>query len=236
MIALQTGQQQMVITIIDYDTYQPSTATRGQQTDQQWAGNGPETEEGKKKRKESIPSDVNFGSWYEVYPRKQARNDAERAYLRVMAAGEISAADLLARTVAYAASVKEWPPERRQFIPHPATWLNSGRYMDEPDAAPAMARSCKIEAPARNAGTFGDADWRECLAQYEQTGKWLAGYWGPASGEPGCLVPPALIVKSLGTGSTHCERTAQPKGAKNDLDIPDFLRRASEPHGFRVKH
>src|SRR5262245_53912056 len=42
MIALQTGQQQTVITIINYDVYQLSTKTKGQQTGHHWASNGPE--------------------------------------------------------------------------------------------------------------------------------------------------------------------------------------------------
>jgi hypothetical protein len=215
MIALQTGQQQTVVTIVNYDAYQPRTKTRGHETDQQWASNGPETEEGKKERKESrAPSDADFGSWYATYPRKKGRKAAERAYLKLMELGEISATDLLARTTAYAESVKAWTPERRQFIPHPATWLNSGRYLDEPDAAPAMAGSPKIEAPTRDHTTFGESDWRECLEQYQQTEKWSARYWGPAPGEPGCLVPAALIVKPITTGPNG-ERTALPEGGQN---------------------
>jgi hypothetical protein len=102
-----------------------------------------------------------------------------------------------------------------------------GGYLDEPDAGPAMAGSPKIEAPVRNPGTFSETDWLERLAQYQKSRTWPACYWGPAPGEPGCLVPAALIVKPIGAGPTHGDRTAPPSGAKNDLDIPDFLRRAA---------
>jgi hypothetical protein len=46
-------------------------------------------------------------------------------------------------------------------------------------------------------------------------------------GGRGCLVPAALIVKPISTGPTHGDQTAPPIGAKNDLDIPDLLRRAA---------
>ena len=41
--------------------------------------------------------------------------------------------DLTERVSAYAEAVKAWPPADHQFIPHPATWFNEGRYDDDPN-------------------------------------------------------------------------------------------------------
>jgi hypothetical protein len=164
-----------------------------------------ETEEGKKERKESRASSE-FEAWYTAYPRKKSRKAAESAYRKVIDSGEISAADLLARTVAYAASVKDTPPDQRRYIPHPASWLNSGGYLDEPEPLSATnAGTSKIEAPTLDPRTFSDARWRDCLAHYREKGTWAADYWGPAPGESGCLVPAELIETQVTLPSAQCQ-------------------------------
>lgn len=76
-------------------------------------------------------------SWWATYPRRVGKVAAETSYAKavkaIQATGKTKAeaeAWLLTRTKAFAASDKA----RGEFCPHPATWLNQGRY-DDDDAA-----------------------------------------------------------------------------------------------------
>jgi len=72
-----------------------------------------------------------FEAWWSVYPRKVGKKAAQTAWLK--AKRRTSADDLLAAATAHAAA---WAANGTdpQFIPHPATWLNEGRYDDPPPA------------------------------------------------------------------------------------------------------
>lgn len=88
-----------------------------------------------------------FESWWEGYPRKTGKAAAAKAYDK---ARKTATADQLMAGLANACAV--WRAERTEarFIPHPATWLNQGRWDDEQpelpgatDAArPATLRQC----------------------------------------------------------------------------------------------
>lgn len=65
---------------------------------------------------------------YLAYPRKIAAEAALRAIQKRLSQG-IPAETLLQATTAYAAATAG---TERQFIPHPATWFNAGRYLDDP--------------------------------------------------------------------------------------------------------
>lgn len=87
----------------------------------------------KKPEKEALPSpkkslkNNRFDEWYAEYPRKDARGSAEKAWLKIKPE-EID--QIIEKTKCYANLVKEKSTER-QFIPLPASWLNSKRWMDE---------------------------------------------------------------------------------------------------------
>jgi hypothetical protein len=73
---------------------------------------------------------------YAAYPRKVAKAEAIKAINVAIKALKAKHADpaahLLERVTAYADAVATWPADRRQFIPHPATWIRQGRYEDDP--------------------------------------------------------------------------------------------------------
>lgn len=70
---------------------------------------------------------------YALYPRKVGRDAAIKAIAK--AAVRLKEPDplayLLERTKLYSTAVAMWPADRRQFIPHAATWYNQGRYADD---------------------------------------------------------------------------------------------------------
>lgn len=95
------------------------------------------------------------------------------------------------------APAKEAEEAEWEYIPYPASWLNAGGYDDEPEG-------CDEPGPvARDPRTFADADWQKRLKYFQEKDAWVAA-WGPKPGEPGCLVPPHLILApvSASTGAT----------------------------------
>lgn len=87
------------------------------------------------KRKPRTPSadgDLpGFTIWWEAYPRKTAKIAARKAYAKTIKAG-ITSDHLLTAVRRFAATRKGEPP---RFTCHPATWLNEGRYDDEPEVS-----------------------------------------------------------------------------------------------------
>ena len=85
-----------------------------------------------KNRKESDSiNDAEFDTWWEHVPRKAGKGQARPAYKK--ARKKTDADTLLAGIQRYAESVKT---RDRQYVAHPATWLNGERWLDEPDKPP----------------------------------------------------------------------------------------------------
>ncbi|ROS62182.1 hypothetical protein EDF38_1285 [Frigoribacterium sp. PhB160] len=74
-----------------------------------------------------------FESFYEAYPRHTGRAAAERAFAKALRVAP--AERIVAGARRFAADPNLPPREEARFIPHPATWLNAGRWDD--DALPA---------------------------------------------------------------------------------------------------
>lgn len=69
-----------------------------------------------------------FGSFWIVYPRKVGKQAARKAWTKAL---RTTTADvILAAVVAYRDDPNQ--PDDRTLIPHPSTWLNEGRWDDEP--------------------------------------------------------------------------------------------------------
>lgn len=68
-----------------------------------------------------------FSDWYAIYPRKVARMDAEKAWKKLTSVQQQAAIDAISM------HVKKWLADGtdRQYIPHPASWLNGHRWEDE---------------------------------------------------------------------------------------------------------
>lgn len=95
-----------------------------------------------------------FATFWAVYPKRKAKDAAERAFSKAMA--RIDDADPLAVILAgIERAMPGW--DDPQFIPHPATWLNAGSWNDDPPAPrtltvrPANARTdAKLAARHEN--------------------------------------------------------------------------------------
>ncbi len=102
----------------------------------------------KKERQPKIP-DATIKAIYQAYPRHVGITVACKAIRKALAGGGLTPEDLKARTEAYNASGEVQDKLRQgkdgiQFIPHPVTWFNSGRYMDESPAKPKAERKIRF--------------------------------------------------------------------------------------------
>jgi hypothetical protein len=108
------------------------------------------------RKRGSAKSHPDFPDFWAAYPRKVGRGAAEKAFAKAIEKGA-SVGDIAAGL-----NRQAWPDNPR-FIPHPATWLNQGRWQDDPAAAapPAAEPPSKIdwlirEMAAERSGDFPD--------------------------------------------------------------------------------
>jgi hypothetical protein len=76
-----------------------------------------------------ITHDEKFKMFWEAYPRKVGKTDAEKA-LKKINPDETLLAEIMAG-LARAKQSRDWQKNGGQYIPHPATWLNGKRWEDE---------------------------------------------------------------------------------------------------------
>ncbi len=136
------GQQ--VIQIVDFDEHQPGLSKR---TRSRFPGppvNSTEipselnrTEEKGKETKRTAPSaaDEAFAEFWQAYPKKRSKSDAERAWRK------LAPSPFLCRQIQDAIAAQrntlDWQKDDGRFVPFPATWLNGRRWEDEPGVTPA---------------------------------------------------------------------------------------------------
>lgn len=68
-----------------------------------------------------------FSIFWKAYPRKVSKGAAEKMWKRIKNADEILPQML--RTLEVQKKSEQW--RNREFIPHPATWLNRKQWLDE---------------------------------------------------------------------------------------------------------
>jgi hypothetical protein len=98
----------------------------------------PKCLEGRKRRegKEGKEYSVGFESFWSVYPNKKSKAAASKAFDKAMAVEGVTLG-LLTSAVNEQKTWDQWRKDGGAFIPHPATWLNGGRWDDEnPDTPP----------------------------------------------------------------------------------------------------
>jgi len=81
-----------------------------------------------------------FIDWYQLYPKKMARKDAEKAWNKLSDDEQDQAMEALPNHIKY------WQLKNteKEFIPYPASWLNGYRFEDELDLTPKEIRKPQI--------------------------------------------------------------------------------------------
>lgn len=75
-----------------------------------------------------------FERWYQHYPKKRNRGQAEKTWLKMAPSEDMTAQMIEAVTVA--AKSPGWVKDNGQFIPNPSTWLNAKGWLDDICAVP----------------------------------------------------------------------------------------------------
>lgn len=70
-----------------------------------------------------------FSEFWEAYPRKVGRAAAARVWKKLNPDADLAA--LIVAAVHRQRTCRDWLRDGGQFIPHPTTWLNAGRWDDE---------------------------------------------------------------------------------------------------------
>jgi len=99
-----------------------------------------------------------FDEFWNAYPLKKAKDSARKAFDKRNPDEALLSAMLAA--IAVQAQSPEWTKDSGRFIPHPATWLNAGRWQDETTAtAPVTVKRGSDEYAAihKNASWWREA-------------------------------------------------------------------------------
>lgn len=119
------------------------------QTESKPEANGKQTESKNKNKDKNKDKNKNkdkclkadFELFWEAYPKKKAKQDAEKAFAKVAVPVQV----LLAAIEAQKRS-EDWTKENGQFIPHPATWLNGKRWEDQMETVTSAPQSRELDA------------------------------------------------------------------------------------------
>ena len=81
-------------------------------------------------------ADVRFEEFWKAYPKKIGKDAARRTFEKRKITAEMMPSVI--QSVRKQCQSDAWKKDDGQFIPHPATWLNQGRWQDEIDTATAV--------------------------------------------------------------------------------------------------
>jgi hypothetical protein len=189
MIGTQPGTQYSIITICNYEKYQGDWDTTGTQPGTQpgtRVGHDRDKEEEVNKDKKTTSSDdPAFAEFWDVYPKREGRADALKAW---RAATKKAGADsIIAAARRYSEKVQVDGTDQK-FIKLAGGWLRAERWNDFPlQPAPDL-----LTTPAPPAEAEDDEVWRERARKYHEAGNWLRHRWGPDLLSRDCRVPPDL--------------------------------------------
>lgn len=133
LIEVKTSNKNTAISVCDYGTYVFDNVENVQQTPSKRPANAQQDSEPKKpRRKPDMNQTENFEQWWQVYPKKVAVAAAAKAFqaaLRDMGSDKVAAFGVLMNAVTEFRKATE---ENKDLpIPHPATWLNGKRWLDD---------------------------------------------------------------------------------------------------------
>ena len=83
---------------------------------------------------------MTFADFWQIYPRKVSKREAEKAWNRASLADRDVALEALPNHIKY----WQLKDTANEFIPHASTWLNQARFEDELDMTEAQPKKPKL--------------------------------------------------------------------------------------------
>lgn len=146
MIELKSNNKMTIVTVANWSKYQDcenenanemtanqqqndnKITTKCQQNDTNKNVKNVKNDKNIKKENKQKKESSLFAVFWDAYPKKKAKEDAQKAFYKLdvdesMLAGMISAIERQKRS-------EQWRKDSGQFIPYPATWLNGKRWED----------------------------------------------------------------------------------------------------------
>lgn len=117
-----------------------------------------------------------FEEFWKVYPKKRSKEAAYRRFCKINPSEELL--QTMIRAVEKQAKTDQWRKNDGDFIPYPATWLNSGAWMDQTEIEIIAARPSppKREPNETTFRDYGYQSWevyrQAYLSGYEEAQLW----------------------------------------------------------------
>lgn len=144
-----------------------------------------------------------FEAFWSAYPRRVGKGIARKVFARALK--KIDAPRLIEATQRFAKTCQGKEPE---FIPHPSTWLNGERWLDETTTSATGASL--LEPDPYGDLAKSDRQWIARLEGFHLRRFWNDD-WGPKPGDQGCRVDPNLMERyKLESGSRRLGRATKP--------------------------
>jgi hypothetical protein len=126
-----------IVQIVDFDRGQPNLHKRSLSHLPEFSGKLPElpSQSNLTKPNSIEPNSTalravdGFSDFWDLYPKKKSRVDAEKAWRKLAPSPELS--QRIKAAVAVQLGSEDWRKEGGKFIPYPASWLNGRRWEDE---------------------------------------------------------------------------------------------------------
>lgn len=96
-------------------------------TEQRSNGNADTVTEGRKKKNSAAVRDELFDRFWKAYPRKVGKDAARNAWAKRKPSAALT--EQMIKALEWQKKTEQW--QDKNYIPHPATWLNQGRWKDE---------------------------------------------------------------------------------------------------------
>ena len=129
-LTIKTTNKFSLVTLVNWRLYQTSTDEATNETASEPTSRRQTDDKLNKRNREGkeIP-DARFDKFWSAYPRKVAKKNAFAAFKKINPDDSLLSEILAALTAQRNNS--DWTQDNGKFIPYPATWLNSERWLDE---------------------------------------------------------------------------------------------------------
>ena len=129
-ITIKTTNKFSIISIVNWNTYQDQENIINKQINKPLT-NKQQTTNNKQEDKNIRSKEYSgeFLSFWVAYPKKIGKDAAWNAWKKRN--GSIPEISIILTAITNQKQAEGWKKDNGQFIPHPATWINQGRWMDE---------------------------------------------------------------------------------------------------------